>query len=122
MSKGAAPTTLPEAVSTPSNLEQETSPRIATGAQEPTTDTHGKAKATESKAIVAAPTAVGIASAVAVAIQQDAAKQEEGLGCSICTEDFVKGEDVRLLPCNHQYHPECIDPWLLNVSGTCPLW
>ena len=122
MSKGAAPTTLPEAVSTPSNLEQETSPRIATGAQEPTTDTHGKAKATESKAIVAAPTAVGIASAAAVAIQQDAAKQEEGLGCSICTEDFVKGEDVRLLPCNHHYHPECIDPWLLNVSGTCPLW
>lgn len=54
-------------------------------------------------------------------------KSEEGskegkLGCSICTEDFVKGEDVRVLPCDHKYHPECIDPWLLNVSGTCPLW
>lgn len=44
------------------------------------------------------------------------------LGCSICTEDFNKGEDVRVLPCNHKYHPACIDPWLLNVSGTCPLW
>jgi hypothetical protein len=44
------------------------------------------------------------------------------LGCSICTEDFVAGEDVRVLPCNHRYHPACIDPWLLNVSGTCPLW
>jgi len=44
-----------------------------------------------------------------------------GLGCSICTEDFTKGEDVRVLPCNHKYHPACIDPWLLNVSGTCPL-
>lgn len=60
---------------------------------------------------------------------QDPARrsEEEGpkegtLGCSICTEDFVKGEDVRVLPCNHKYHPECIDPWLLNVSGTCPLW
>ncbi|KAI9797285.1 MAG: hypothetical protein M1833_005581 [Piccolia ochrophora] len=50
---------------------------------------------------------------------QDSA--EEGLGCSICTEDFVKGEDVRVLPCDHKYHPACIDPWLLNVSGTCPL-
>lgn len=44
------------------------------------------------------------------------------LGCSICTEDFEKGEDVRVLPCNHKFHPACIDPWLLNVSGTCPLW
>lgn len=48
--------------------------------------------------------------------------QGSNAGCSICTEDFEKGEDVRVLPCNHQYHPNCIDPWLLNVSGTCPLW
>ena len=43
------------------------------------------------------------------------------LGCSICTEDFTKGEEVRVLPCNHKFHPDCVDPWLLNVSGTCPL-
>ncbi|GJN74299.1 RING finger domain-containingprotein [Purpureocillium lilacinum] len=42
-------------------------------------------------------------------------------GCSICTEDFKVGEDVRVLPCNHQFHPHCVDPWLVNVSGTCPL-
>lgn len=50
--------------------------------------------------------------------QGEAANQ----GCSICTEDFTVGEDVRVLPCHHQYHPACIDPWLVNVSGTCPLW
>jgi hypothetical protein len=44
------------------------------------------------------------------------------LGCSICTEDFTTGEDVRVLPCHHKFHPSCIDPWLLNVSGTCPSW
>lgn len=44
------------------------------------------------------------------------------LGCSICTEDFKVGEDVRVLPCNHKFHPACVDPWLINVSGTCPLW
>ncbi|KAF2678411.1 hypothetical protein K458DRAFT_376713 [Lentithecium fluviatile CBS 122367] len=44
-----------------------------------------------------------------------------GLGCSICTEDFEKGQDIRVLPCNHKFHPDCVDPWLLNVSGTCPL-
>lgn len=48
--------------------------------------------------------------------------KEGELGCSICTEDFTTGEDVRVLPCAHKYHPACIDPWLLNVSGTCPLW
>jgi hypothetical protein len=47
---------------------------------------------------------------------------EEHLGCSICTEDFKVGEDVRVLPCNHQFHPQCVDPWLVNISGTCPLW
>lgn len=44
------------------------------------------------------------------------------LGCSICTDDFVKGQDIRVLPCSHKFHPECVDPWLVNVSGTCPLW
>ncbi|OJJ46595.1 hypothetical protein ASPZODRAFT_2129819 [Penicilliopsis zonata CBS 506.65] len=41
--------------------------------------------------------------------------------CPICTDDFIKGQDLRVLPCNHQFHPDCIDPWLINVSGTCPL-
>ena len=47
---------------------------------------------------------------------------DNGLACSVCTDDFVKGQDIRVLPCKHKFHPECIDPWLLNVSGTCPLW
>lgn len=49
-------------------------------------------------------------------------KTEQGLACSVCVEDFEKGQDLRMLPCQHRFHPECIDPWLLNVSGTCPLW
>ena len=47
---------------------------------------------------------------------------DNSLACSVCTDDFTKGQDVRVLPCGHKFHPECIDPWLLNVSGTCPLW
>jgi len=43
------------------------------------------------------------------------------LECSICLEKFVENEEIRVLPCNHKFHPVCIDPWLLNVSGTCPL-
>lgn len=53
---------------------------------------------------------------------QDGTNTDNGLACSVCTDDFVKGQDIRVLPCDHKFHPECIDPWLLNVSGTCPLW
>ncbi|KAJ9118676.1 hypothetical protein QFC22_003896 [Naganishia vaughanmartiniae] len=43
--------------------------------------------------------------------------------CPICLLEFEQGDDVRLLPCQqaHSYHKECIDPWLLNVSSSCPL-
>ena len=58
----------------------------------------------------------------AATVQQNPSSADEGLGCSICTDDFEKGQDIRVLPCNHKFHPECVDPWLLNVSGTCPLW
>jgi Ring finger domain len=47
--------------------------------------------------------------------------QHDSPSCSICTEDFALGEELRVLPCNHKFHPLCVDPWLLNVSGTCPL-
>ena len=57
----------------------------------------------------------GIAAAVNTSTHPD------NLGCSICTEDFEAGQDQRVLPCDHRFHPECVDPWLLNVSGTCPL-
>ncbi|TQW00517.1 hypothetical protein V2A60_001596 [Cordyceps javanica] len=53
--------------------------------------------------------------------QRNSEHVEDHLGCSICTDDFNVGEDVRVLPCNHQFHPSCVDPWLVNVSGTCPL-
>ena len=55
-------------------------------------------------------------------IETGTAAVDNGLACSVCVEDFEKGQDVRVLPCKHRFHPECIDPWLLNVSGTCPLW
>lgn len=59
---------------------------------------------------------------VARAVSPELPVEDEQTGCSICTDDFERGQDVRVLPCNHTFHPACIDPWLLNVSGTCPLW
>ena len=42
--------------------------------------------------------------------------------CSICTEEFSNGVELRKLPCGHIYHPACIDPWLRDRARTCPLW
>ncbi|KAI8082939.1 uncharacterized protein BX664DRAFT_339444 [Halteromyces radiatus] len=41
--------------------------------------------------------------------------------CVICLDDFALGESVRKLPCGHEYHCECIDPWLTIKSASCPL-
>ncbi|KAK3316899.1 hypothetical protein B0H66DRAFT_307282 [Apodospora peruviana] len=41
--------------------------------------------------------------------------------CTVCTDDFDDDDDVRVLPCHHTFHQKCIDPWLLGVTGTCPV-
>ncbi|KAK4516711.1 uncharacterized protein ATC70_011689 [Mucor velutinosus] len=41
--------------------------------------------------------------------------------CVVCLEAFKIGDEVRELPCHHEYHCICIDPWLTCKSGECPL-
>jgi hypothetical protein len=55
-------------------------------------------------------------------IEPEVKGETESVSCPVCTDDFVKGEKVRILPCGHIYHQDCIDPWLSERSGTCPLW
>lgn len=40
--------------------------------------------------------------------------------CCICLSDFELGELVRELPCEHIFHPTCIDTWL-EFNSLCPL-
>ncbi|KAI1506551.1 hypothetical protein F5X99DRAFT_7607 [Biscogniauxia marginata] len=71
---------------------------------------------------VARPTSRDVTATAAVQeVQKKEEPRDEHLDCAICTEEFTLGEDVRVLPCNHKFHPTCVDPWLVNVSGTCPL-
>jgi len=41
--------------------------------------------------------------------------------CVICLEDFLDGEQLKMLPCHHGFHPGCIDPWLSERSDQCPI-
>lgn len=40
--------------------------------------------------------------------------------CAICLEDFQDGQDLRIISCAHEFHKDCVDPWLLQ-HRTCPL-
>ncbi|KIW44801.1 uncharacterized protein PV06_03248 [Exophiala oligosperma] len=42
--------------------------------------------------------------------------------CVVCLEEYVDGESqVMSLPCGHEFHAECITPWLVTRRRTCPI-
>ena len=100
-----------EAPAVDPKIEEESEQKPEEGPTEPPKDT----ESTHEEATQATD---GVGAATA---KPSSTNEDSSLGCSICTEDFNQGEDVRVLPCDHRFHPECVDPWLLNVSGTCPL-
>ena len=41
--------------------------------------------------------------------------------CPICLNEYEEGVKIRLLPCEHVYHIDCIDKWLLRNNRFCPV-
>merc|ERR1712142_788039 len=46
--------------------------------------------------------------------------ESEPLMCPICLSNFTWNQKIRVLPCHHEFHPRCADPWLV-AHRTCPL-
>ncbi|XP_074963173.1 E3 ubiquitin-protein ligase RNF128 isoform X2 [Phalacrocorax aristotelis] len=52
--------------------------------------------------------------------QGDKETGPDGDSCVVCIEPYKPNEVVRVLTCNHLFHKNCIDPWLLE-HRTCPM-
>ena len=52
-------------------------------------------------------------------VKYDKNKYSENYQCIICMEEFENNESVKLLPCEHIFHKNCIKQWLLKQK-TCP--
>lgn len=50
----------------------------------------------------------------------DPSQLAEADNCAVCLEPFNNNQCLRVLPCLHEYHRDCVDPWLL-LQHTCPL-
>lgn len=70
-----------------------------------------------SAALVAAAAAVPGGNFVGTASHSTSSGAEP---CAICFEDFSPDDDVKQLPCQHFFHVNCIDEWLIR-DVTCPL-
>jgi translation initiation factor 4A len=61
------------------------------------------------------------ASNIASDLESEESHKNSIVVCGVCLVDFDTGDELRVLPCSHYFHRECIDHWLLNSSTVCPV-
>ncbi|XP_048849977.1 RING finger protein 215 [Brienomyrus brachyistius] len=52
--------------------------------------------------------------------RRDGGRGTETEDCAVCLEQFHNNQCLRVLPCLHEFHRDCVDTWLL-LQHTCPL-
>ncbi|RVW65142.1 E3 ubiquitin-protein ligase RHA2A [Vitis vinifera] len=46
---------------------------------------------------------------------------KEAVDCVVCLCKIEEGEEIRELRCGHMFHRDCLDRWVRQRNGTCPL-
>lgn len=41
--------------------------------------------------------------------------------CIVCYVEFINNQLIRKTPCDHYFHKECLDKWLLTYNSICPV-
>ncbi|TNV78161.1 hypothetical protein FGO68_gene4262 [Halteria grandinella] len=54
------------------------------------------------------------------ATKEETKEENETPLCSVCHCQFAEGDVMKQLPCNHQFHKACIEPWF-ERNDTCPI-
>ena len=57
---------------------------------------------------------------------RESTEADESDECSICLENYKKGEQKATLPCKHEFHESCIERWIMHfhdpiTGSSCPL-
>ncbi|KAF4148796.1 Ring finger domain [Phytophthora infestans] len=55
-----------------------------------------------------------------ITVTESMLKASENASCTVCLNVFQVDAPVRMMPCFHRFHPQCIDPWL-QEKGRCPI-
>jgi len=50
-----------------------------------------------------------------------AERADDDAQCYICLSEYEEGDKIRILPCHHEFHLPCVDKWLKEIHGVCPL-
>ena len=85
----------------------------------PSTVSEGDSKENEGGAAGDVEQQAAKAAAAAAHVDPDSRFNQDS--CVICLCEFENGDQLMVLPCEHEYHTECINPWLLKKSSKCPI-